>query len=46
MYNIYVKLTTDNKNTADINYKDLYHSKWDHTALTNNILYRAAFNFL
>ena len=28
-YNINVKLTIDNTTTAEINYKELYHSKWD-----------------
>jgi hypothetical protein len=33
MHNIYVKLTTDNKTTAGINYKKLYDSKWDSMTL-------------
>ena len=28
-YNIHVKLTIDNTTTAEINCKELYHSKWD-----------------
>jgi hypothetical protein len=43
--NIYGKLTIDIKNTAGINYKELYNSKWDPVTLTYSILYRAAFKF-
>ena len=43
MYNIYVKLTTDNTTTADITYKELYDCKWDPMTLTNDTLYTAAF---
>ena len=46
MYNIYVKLTTDNTTTADINYKELYDCKWDPMTLMKNTLYTAAFKFL
>ena len=46
MYNIYVKLTVDNRTTADINYKELYDCKWDPMILMNNRLYTATFNFL
>jgi len=46
MYNVYVKLTIDNTTTADINYKELYDSKWDPMVLTNNTLYTAEFKFL
>ena len=46
MYNIYVKLSTDNTTTANINYEVLYDYKWDHMTLKNNTLYRAAFKFL
>ena len=46
MYNIYVKLTVDNRTTADINYKELHDCKWDPMTLTNNRLYTAACKFL
>jgi len=46
MYNIYVKLTTDNTTTAGINYKELYDCKWDPMTLMNNTLYTPAFKFL
>jgi len=46
VYNIYVKLTTDNITTAGINYKELYHYKCDPMTLTNNILYTPTFKFL
>ena len=46
IYNIFVKRTLDNTTTADINYKELYDYKWDSMTLTNNILYKMAFNFL
>jgi len=29
MYNVYVKLTTDNTAAAGINYKELHDCKWD-----------------
>jgi len=46
MYNIYVKLPTDNTTTAGINYKELYDCQWDPMTLTNNTLYTLAFKFL
>ena len=46
MCNIYVKLTTDNTTTAGINCKELYDCKWEPMTLTNNTLYKPAFNFL
>jgi hypothetical protein len=46
MYNIYVKLTTDNTNTAAINFKELYNCKWDLMTSTNNTLNTPAFKFL
>ena len=46
MYNIYIKLTTDNTTTAGINDKELYDCTWDPMTLTNNILYTPAFKFL
>ena len=46
MYNIYVKLTTDNTTTISINYEGLYYYKWDHMTLKDNTLYTAAFKFL
>jgi hypothetical protein len=46
MYNVYVKLTTDNTASAGINYKGLYDCKWDPMALTNNTLYTWEFKFL
>jgi len=45
MYNVCVKLTTDNTTTAGINYKELYNCKWDLMTLTKNILYTPAFKF-
>ena len=45
IYNLYVKLTTDNKTTTGINYKELYDSKWDPMTLTNNTLYTPEFKF-
>ena len=39
MFNIYVKLTTDNITTEGISYKELYDCKWDPMTLTNNTLY-------
>jgi hypothetical protein len=45
MYNIYVKLTTDNTTAAGINYKELYDCKWDPMTLTNNTLYTPGFTF-
>jgi hypothetical protein len=46
MYNIRVKLTTDNTTMAGINYKELYDRKWDPMTLTNSTLYTPAFTFL
>jgi len=46
MHNIYVKLTTDNTTTTGTNYKELYDSKWDPMALTNDTLYKPAFKIL
>ena len=46
MYNIYVKLNTDNTTTAGINYKELHDCKWDPMTLTNNTLYTPSFKFL
>jgi hypothetical protein len=46
MYNVYVKLTTDNTTTAGINYKELYDCKRDPMTLTKNTLYKPAFKFL
>ena len=46
MYNIHVKLNTDNTTTAGSNYKELYDCKWDPMTLTNNALYTQAFKFL
>ena len=45
MYNIYVKLTIDNKTTAGINYKELHDCKCDPIALMNSTLYTARFSF-
>jgi hypothetical protein len=46
MYNIYVKLTTDNTTAAGIHYIELYDGKWNPMTLTNNKLYTPAFKFL
>jgi len=46
MYNIYVKLTTDNPTTTGVNYKKLYDCKWDPMTLTNNTLHTPAFKVL
>ena len=46
MYNICVKLTTDNTTTAGINYKELCDIKWDPMTLTDNTLCTAAFKLL
>jgi hypothetical protein len=46
MYNICVILTIGNKNTASINYKEIYDCKWDPMTLTNNILYTPVFKSL
>ena len=45
MYNIYVKLNTDNTTTADINYKELYSCRQDPMTLSNNTLYTPALSF-
>ena len=43
---ICVKLTVDNKATADNNYKELYGCKWDPMTMTKNTLYIAAYKIL
>ena len=45
MYNIYVKLTTDNTTTAGVNYKELHDCKLDPVILTTNTLYTATLKF-
>ena len=45
MYNICVKLTTDNTTTTDVSYKELYDCKCYPITLTKNTLYTVVFNF-
>ena len=46
MYNIYVKLTSENITPTGINYKELYDCKWDRMTLKNKILNTPEFKFL
>jgi len=46
MYNIYIKLTTGNRTTTGIIYKELYDRKCDPMTLPTNKLYSPAFKFL
>ena len=46
VYNICVKLATDNTTTAGNNYKELYDCKWDPMTLFNITLPTPAFKFL
>ena len=46
MYNIYVKLASENITPTCINYKELYDHKWDRITLKNKTLNTPEFNFL